>query len=503
MERHHARRILLVALAIGALTEVFLDGPALGLNLVILVAASLAAAWRFRRPGRAPDPLDAWLPVAALVLAGFVAIRADPFLATVDTLAAFACCGMSAVAFSGLAVTRRSATVVIALGLWVGTLVGIGALRLFGSARPEPSTEGRRVPAWLAPVGRGLLLAIPLALMLATLFASADPIFRRGFEDLLGLRIDLGDVPGRVMFALAAAWLAAGLLGIAAQGISDPPGQAVGASLGAASRMAERPWAGLLGGTEALIVLIAVDAVAALFVGLQVGYLFGGLDALAAIGMTYADYARRGYFELVAAAGLAGGILVGLDLALARRPRGYRILAILLVGLTIAVLVSAAVRLGLYQDAYGWTELRLYVAVSIVAMAATLVVLAVLLSRAQTRWLGHAMAAIGVVSLIALNVIAPAAFVAARNVARAIDPSLVPPDGWSGLDVAYLAVLPDDAIPVLADALPRLPADQAILVRDLLIARDADLRADPAYDGIAAWNLGRDRAREALTRTLR
>lgn len=508
MERHHARRILLAALAIGALTEVLLDGPALGLNLVLLVAVSLAAAWRFRRPGRAPDPLDAWLPIAALVLAGFVALRADPFLATVDTLGALACCGMAAVSFSGLAVTRRSATIVIAIGLWVGALVGIGALRLFGAARPAPSPAGmQRTPAWLLPVARGLLLAIPLALMLATLFASADPIFRRGLDDVLGLRIDLGDLPGRVLFGLSAALLAAGLLGIAAQGIGDAAGTfgvgaIEGASLGAASRTAERPWVGILGGTEALIVLIAVNAVAALFVGLQVGYLFGGLDTLAAIGMTYADYARRGYFELVAAAGLVGGILVGLDLALARRPRGYLALALLLVGLTVAVLVSAAVRLGLYQDAYGWTELRLYVAVSIVALAATLLVLAVLLARSQTRWLGHGMAAIGLVALLGLNALAPAAFVAERNVARAIDPSLVPPDGWSGLDVEYLAVLPDDAIPVLADALPRLPADQAALVRDLLVARAAELDADPAYDGFAAWNLGRERAREALARTL-
>ena len=39
--------------------------------------------------------------------------------------------------------------------------------------------------------------------------------------------------------------------------------------------------------------------------GLQVAYLFGGLDTLDAAGITYAQYARRGFFELVAAACLA------------------------------------------------------------------------------------------------------------------------------------------------------------------------------------------------------
>ena len=96
--------------------------------------------------------------------------------------------------------------------------------------------------------------------------------------------------------------------------------------------------------------------------------------------MKYSDYARRGYFELVAAAALAGGILVGLEYQVARRTRTYVALALGLVGLTIVVLASAALRLELYQDAYGWTELRLYVAVSIAAMAVTLAALAAFLA---------------------------------------------------------------------------------------------------------------------------
>ena len=60
-------------------------------------------------------------------------------------------------------------------------------------------------------------------------------------------------------------------------------------------------------------ILLVIDVVVAAFVGLQLAYLFGGLDTLAAIGMTYSDYARRGFFELVAAACLAGAVVVGLE----------------------------------------------------------------------------------------------------------------------------------------------------------------------------------------------
>ena len=102
-------------------------------------------------------------------------------------------------------------------------------------------------------------------------------------------------------------------------------------------------------------------------------------------------------------------------------------------------------------------------------------------------------------SLVALNLVAPAAFVAERNVERVIDPSLVPPDGHAGLDAAYLGVLPDDAIPVLVAALPALPAPERQAVLPILLdERQARAGDRSRVRGPAAWNLGRERAREAL-----
>ncbi len=495
MERTLARRILLAALAVGLLAEISMDGPAIGLNAPILTAATLIGAWVLRRRGRAPDLLDAWLPVSALVLAGFVAVRADPFVAFLDLVGAAAFTGASAAAFSGLAVTRRSATVVMATAAWVIEAVLAGTGRALRLGRPAPRAEGpRQRPVWLGPVARGLVLAVPLVMIFAVLFASADPIFNRGFEDLLNFRIDIGDLPGRVMFVLAIAWLAGGLLSVAATGLPAMERSSLGAAARSAAVHAERA----LGTTEALVVLVAVDLIVGLFVVLQLAYLFGGLDTLAAAGMKYSDYARRGYFELVAAAALAGGILVGLEYQVTRRSRTYVALAVALVGLTIVVLASAALRLKLYQDAYGWTELRLYVAVSIAAMAATLGTLAVFVVTDRTRWLGHAMAVIGLVSLIALNLLAPSAFVAERNLARVIDPRLVPADGEVALDAAYLDVLPDDAIPTIVAALPSVPDSTAARLRTLLVQRKMVLAAEPGYASPFAWNLGRERAKAAL-----
>ncbi len=298
------------------------------------------------------------------------------------------------------------------------------------------------------------MVGIPLGLIFAVLFASADPIFRRGLDDVLGLRIDLGTLPGRVLFSLASAWLAISLLTIAASGL---PAIERGTSLGAAAGSPPIDRLRGLGAIEALVILLVIDLVVAAFVGLQLAYLFGGVDTLAAIGMTYSDYARRGFFELVAAACLACAVVVALETTVERRTRPYVAALLVLVGLSALVLVSAALRLRLYQDAYGWTELRLYVFVAIGSLGLALAAAAGLVLADRTRWLGHGLAVIGVVALVFLNVIAPAAVVAERNIARVLDPTLVPADGHAGLDRDYLAVLPDDAIPVVVAALPQLP----------------------------------------------
>lgn len=503
MERPLARRVLATGLLLGLLSEFVLDGPAFGLNIPLMVIALLAAAWLLRRRGRAPDPLDAWLPIVAIVLAGFVAIRGDPFLALLDTLVALAFTGASVVAFSGLAVTRRSASVVATIGLWVVGSFAWGPPRTARAARRSPTTApaddaatpSSRLPSWTGPVARGLMVGIPLALIFAVLFASADPIFRRGLDEVLGLKIDLGTLPGRVLFVLATAWLAVALLAIAATGL---PALERGSSLGAAAGSPSLDNLRALGAVEALVILLVIDLVVAAFVGLQVAYLFGGVNTLAAIGMTYSDYARRGFFELVAAACLACAVVVALEATVERRSRPYLAALLVLVGLSAVVLASAAMRLRLYQEAYGWTELRLYVLVAIGSLGLALAATAALVMGNRTRWLGHALAVIGVVALVGLNVIAPSAVVAEHNIARVLDPTLVPADGHAGLDRAYLSVLPDDAIPVVVAALPLLPEADRGAITGYLDQRAYELSLDPAYQGWAAWNLGRERARTAL-----
>ncbi len=490
-----ARRVLLAGLALGLLAELTLDGPAFGIGIPIMVVTVLVIGWFVRRVGRTFDPLDAWLPIGAVILAVLVAVRGDPFLAGLDVALAAAFVGASLAAMSGLSVTRRSASIIATTGAWILEGMLVGAARAIDRTRPTVQLRRESVPSWFAPVGRGLIIGVPLGLIFVVLFASADPIFRDAIADVLGFRVDLGDLPGRVLFTLAAAWLLAGAISVAATGLPDMERT----SLGAAARTGPLAVGRWIGVPEALVILAVIDLVVGGFVAFQVAYLFGGLDTLQAAGITYAEYARRGFFELVAAACLALSVVVVLEAMVERRTRPYVATLVVLIALTGLVLVSASLRLSLYQAAYGWTELRLYVLAAIATMGAGLVVMMGLVLTDLSRWLGHAVAILGLVSLVGLNAIAPAAFVAARNIERVVDASLVPPDGHSGLDAEYLALLPDDAIPVMVEALPRLPDLERGEVLELLRQRRSELESEAAYRSPFAWNLGRERARAALS----
>jgi hypothetical protein len=251
---------------------------------------------------------------------------------------------------------------------------------------------------------------------------------------------------------------------------------------------------------EAATILIVVDLLFAVFVVLQLAYLFGGRDTLALSGITYAEYARRGFFDLVMVAFLSGTLVVAIDAAAGRRSRVLLAASLALLGLTAVVLLSALLRLRLYQEAYGWTELRFVVLAAIGWLAVGLAVAATLLVLRQTRWILHALGIATLVAVALVNVVGPQAFVTERNLERAIDPLLVPAGGRTGLDAAYLVELGDEAIEPIVDAWPRLPSGDQVALAPLLERRAAELATDPAVTGWPSWNLTRERARAALQR---
>jgi hypothetical protein len=479
----NAGAIVLAAIAIGLLAQWLFVGVLLGINVAIALTALYAAGWLLRPASR---PREAWLPFAAIMFAAFAALRGDTTLVDLDMLAALGLGGAAIASFAGLPVIDQATGKLVALGTQLAIFAAVAGGRALSAMRQVlPLGSARSSLRRAGPVLRGLLIAVPLVILFVALFAAADAVFARIAGDLFDWKVDLGTMPARIVIALGVGWLAAGLFAFVVTDRGEPQ---TGPEAGAPRLR--------IGAGEATTVLVVLDLLFAGFVALQGAYLFGGQDTLAASGLTYAEYARRGFFELLLAAFVVGGLVLATEATVARRTRAYLAASIGLVVLTAVVLGSALLRLRLYQEAYGWTELRFYVLAAIMWLGIGCLLALLSLAANRTRWLIHAMLAVSIVFGLAFNVIGPVRLVAEQNVARALHPELVAPGGQDGLDVSYLASLGDDALPVLVDSLCRLPGPFGPRAHDVANAWKERLARNAPGRAWQAWNLSRERARE-------
>ena len=480
----HAARAVAFAALFGAVAQLlfFRHGP--GVNVPLAVALFLALAWSHRARDRRVRRRDAWVPAAAVLFASFCAFRADVMLLVFDVLTATTLSVATVVAWSGVRVTDLPAASLVAEALRaVGALLVRGAT-VVGTAWPLVTARlGARV-ARAGGYGAGVLLAAPFLFVFASLFGSADAVFAQTLSDAFDLRrwLDaLGDVPGRLVVASIAAWAAAGAL----------------FRLRTAPRSVDsgrrRGWLAIEPATVALLCIAALFAV---FVTLQIAYLFGGSDTVEAARISFSQYARRGFFELIAVATLVGVVLFGAELAVRRRSRAFIGAALALVALCAVVLVSAAYRLDLYQRAYGWTEQRFYAVAMIVFLTAALAILAWGLARGTMRWALQPLAIAALTVAAGVNVMAPSEYIVRANVARVLEPSSLPPDAERGLDAWYLVTLGDGAVPALVEALRSLPDAERQRLGTRL-RQEAEWRVRPEQPW-QTWNVDRERARRAL-----
>jgi hypothetical protein len=203
-----------------------------------------------------------------------------------------------------------------------------------------------------------------------------------------------------------------------------------------------------LGATEAFTVLVVLDALFAAFAIAQVLAAVGAAnDSLRSAGVTYSEYARSGFFQLLWVSGitLIALVLFSRISGLSQRATKvtFTLLAEVAIALTLMIVVVAFRRLSLYEEIYGFAMLRLYSHIFAVWIAVIFVLLALDLSGLwpRRRWFVGAVGATGVTMLLALNVINPEAMVVMLNVDHA--------KSAHKIDSSYLAELSSDATPAL------------------------------------------------------
>jgi hypothetical protein len=288
----------------------------------------------------------------------------------------------------------------------------------------------------------GIVLAVPILLIFASLLSSADLIFSRLVADILKF-FDFENLLGHILIITFAGWAAIGLLALGLSGINlfgkPAPADGVEEAAPGQDAMTFKPFLPIV---TSGVVMFSVDVLFAVFVAIQAAAMFGGEAFVRSQGLTYSDYARRGFFELLAVSIIVLIVIVGLDF-LTRREDGRAHSIFLsgtgiMIGLTVVMLVSAYLRMQLYEEAYGFTHLRLYPHVFMVWLAILLAaVLAMLATRRMRVFLSVCLiAAVGY--LITLDVINPDLTIARQNIARTRN--------GEELDVRFLGSLSEDAL---------------------------------------------------------
>jgi Domain of unknown function (DUF4173) len=323
----------------------------------------------------------------------------------------------------------------------------------------------------LARAGAVLGASLALLLVFGGLFASADAAFAELIGDVMP---DLG-TPAPVRWIFVFACTASALLG-AAYLLAAPPDLSG----------LERPGKARLRRLEWTVPLAVLNAVFATFVMVQLTVLFGGSKhVLKTAGLTYAEYARRGFWQLLAVTALTLVVLAAAARWAPRERRADRILVRVLLGglaaLCLVIVASALYRMHTYQEALGFTRLRVLVSVCELWLGLVLAMVLAAGVRLRAGWLPRAVVGSAVAALIGIVGLDPDRFIAERNVDRY--------EQTGQIDISYLSGLSADAAP----ALVRLPDP----LRGCALSDVAgDLRDAP--DDWRAWNLSRARARTAV-----
>ena len=469
-----------VAVALGILGDILLRATPWGLNFFIWIALLVGLAVSFARWGRMVTGGEGrWLVFVAIVFAFGVVLRDSPVVVFLDVLAVMI--SLSLAVWRGRSGSLRRAG--ISEYIIGGSLAGI-----FSSAGPVPvsvididwaeTLRGRWKGGALA-VSRGVLLAAPLLVLFGTLFVAADAVFERLVLEVFGF--DLARVFSHFFLFCFFAWITAGLLWAALMA-SLPQNLAI-----------TRPRIVSLGIVEVGVVLGLLDLLFLTFVVIQVRYLFGGAGHVTnTAGLTYAEYARHGFFELATVNALAVPLLLLAHWLFRPENRTHEVvfkaLAGTMVALLFVVVASALQRMYLYTSEFGLTELRLYTTIFMFWISVVLIWFDLTVMRSHRDHFAFGALVAGFAAILAINAMNPDALIAKTNIDRL--------EEGKRFDPYYLTTLSADAVPVIVDSIPEI--GQKPVWQDFTLQQEILYTRNRKPEDWRSWNLGRTRAYQSV-----
>lgn len=477
----HSRQILTwlaISVALAAAGDFLLRAP-WGLNIAVWLIVLLGGYVMLALQRTATDtkPLAPLLALAG-VFAVMAAWRDLPALKAVDLGIAFAAMILATAPHWHMALRHSPLERWATLGAWQILRGAQFPLKGATVASSVVNGRGRVSTELLQSCVRGVIIAIPLVGVFVALFMQADALYQRFVLDLV--EVDPAVVMRHTVATVGTLWFGSAAIYFWVAGTRPPQLQ---------ERLGDGPkWL-----VEITVVLAVIDALFISFVVIQVRYFFGGHErVLTETGLTYASYARRGFFELAAVSATSLGMLLGMDWVVnGARGTGRRlfdVLFVLHIVLVLVVAASALHRMALYVDAYGLTVLRICVSAFVVWLIACFLWCGVTFVARRREWFPLGAFCAGVIGALALHSVNPEGLAMRVDLERMRD--------GKGFDAEYATTLGADAAPALAAAWKDLSGDDRRVVRASLQSEYETLRASDWR----SWTLSRERAMRVLKR---
>ena len=435
------------ALLTSALGAAILFSAEPGINWPIWVAAASVSliVSRLVAVGRVETPLLVLVTWATVLSLGFAFTDNEVYGLIVASDAMLL--GLATITLGAEKWSDLSAKLLVAVPFLAPLRVATTSAREVAGAPNSVSSPRSR------SIIKGALFSVPLVIVLIALLGSADPIIRWSADRLTAWLPDWSFPPRMLFFGFLLT------LTLGANSI---------ARLQPAAKLPQYPDIGAtprVGLTEQRMVLWSAAAVLWLFVLLQASYLIHPPPAAVGTGVTFADFARRGFGELSFAATLVGAIILVLEYT---RPadateRDRVVLRRLELALVVAleiVLLSAFRRVILYEQAYGYTTARVFAQAYMIVIALSLAALAFEITRDRISIaFGRRVAEIALGAFTVLIFWNFEDWIANRNIDRAVT--------TGKFDARYTRQLSRDAVPTLVARLNEIPVTQrdSVMIR--------------------------------------
>ncbi len=275
----------------------------------------------------------------------------------------------------------------------------------------------------------GILISIPFLVVFAWLFISADPIFENHLRNFFAF-IWQPDLFKRGAVVVFMWFFLCGYLDRTAEDFS------LESYLDRAKP--KQNYDGII----VFVFLLMNNLLFLSFIIIQLGYLFGGAEVIRNTPFTYAEYAHRGFYEFWATVILVSIIIIYTDYRLREQKGHVRRMVeyawIAMICQTLVIITSGLKRILVYEEAYGYTYLRILVALFLLWMVGAFILFTLKIIRFKSlSWLISSGLCLSFVFLVFVSTFSIDKFIARKNIDRYLKQG-------KELDIEYLSYLSTD-----------------------------------------------------------